>query len=447
MNLKTISARYVDPEGTMTELAILGGPRVRPPHHHWPRWPQYDEATERALLAALRSCRWAVSWPSDGTASRERQFAEQFAAYNKVPYCVSVDHGSSALVVALEALDLGPGDEVIVPVMTWVAPATAVLRVGALPVLVDVDPETGCITPETVRAAITPRTKAIICVHLACTVADVDGMLRVAEEHGLALIEDCAQAHGAQWKGRNVGTFGRLGVFSFQAGKVLAGGEGGAVITSDPDLHRRVQLLRADSRRYRDDGIPAGEMELYEDGEVMGCNYCMSELVAGVLSDQLLRLDDQNAHREAMAAELERGLAALGDFGPIPQPEAATRRSVYEYGIRFRPGTFGELPIERVAQAVSAELGMTVWPPDLPLHRSVLFHPHTKRRFGSIWTEDARARAQAASYPGAETYRDTTLIFHHRALLGQAADMADIVAALAKVRDGHARLGEVRRTG
>jgi dTDP-4-amino-4,6-dideoxygalactose transaminase len=429
----------------MSELAILGGTPLRPRAREWARWPHYDEATDRALLAALHSRRWAVSWPSDGTASRERRFAEQFAAYNQVPYCVSVDHGSSALVVALEALDVGPGDEVIVPVMTWVAPVTAVLRVGALPILIDVDPETGCITPEALRAALSTRTKAVICVHLACTVADVDGVLAVADEHGIALIEDCAQAHGAQWRGRNVGTFGKLGVFSFQAGKVLAGGEGGAVITSDPDLHRRAQLLRADSRRYRDDGIPAGEMELCEDGEVMGCNYCMSELVAGVLLDQLPRLDAQHAHRESLCAELERGMAALGDFGPIPLPEPANRRSIYEYGIRFRPGTFGTVPVDRVAQAVSAELGVAVWPADLPLHRSVLFHPHTKRRFSSVWTEASRERAMAASYPGAETYRDTTLIFHHRALLGEAVDMADMVAALAKVRDCHAQLSEAQR--
>lgn len=424
----------------MSELAILGGVPVRPRTQPWPRWPQCDGATELALLEALRSRRWAVSWPSSGLPSRERQFAESFAAYNDAPFCVSVDHGSSALVVALEALDIGPGDEVIVPVMTWVAPITAVLRVGALPIVVDVDPHSGCITPERVRAASSPRTKAIICVHLACTVAEVDGLLAEAERGGVALIEDCAQAHGAQWMGRNVGTFGRIGVFSFQAGKVLTGGEGGAVVTSDPELYRRAQLLRADSRCYRDEDTLPGEMELVEDGEVMGSNYCMSELSAALLLDQLPRLDFQHELREARCSELEKGMAELGDFGPIPLPAAATRRSVYEYGIRFRPGTFGEVPVERVAKAVSAELGMSVWPPDLPLHRSVMLRPQTKRRFAGVWDAEARERALGSSYEDAEVYRETTLVFHHQALLGSSEDMSDVARALAKVRDRHAGL-------
>ncbi len=417
----------------MSQLALHGAEPVRD-MRPWPRWPQYDEDTEDSVLDVLRSRRWAVSWPTSGHPSRERQFAAQFARYNGVPYAVSVDHGSSALLVSLEALDIGPGDEVIVPVMTWVAPVTAVLRVGALPVVVDGDPETGCITAEHIRAALSPRTRAVIVVHLACTVADLDAIRDVVDEAGISLIEDCAQAHGAEWRGRKVGTFGDLGAFSFQVGKVLASGEGGAVITSDPQLYRRAQQLRCDSRLYVEGDMSDGDLELIETGEVMGGNYCMSELSAGLLLDQLQRLDVQHAHRAKMSAELEAGLAELGDFGPIPLPEAATLRSVYEYGIRFRPGTFGSASVERVADAVSAELRMSLWPPDLPLHRSVMLHPHTKRRFAAIWTDEGRERALGREYPGAETYRDTTLIFHHQALLGDVSDMADMVAAVAKVR-------------
>jgi dTDP-4-amino-4,6-dideoxygalactose transaminase len=423
----------------MSTLALLGGTPVRT-ERPWPGWPQYDAATEAELLAALRSRRWAISWPSDGKRSRERRFAEAFARYNDVPYCVSVDHGSSALVVALEALDIGPGDEVIVPVMTWVAPVTAVLRVGATPVLVDVDPETGCITPETIRTGLSAQTKAVITVHLACTVADLDGITALTGEAGVALIEDCAQAHGAQWRGRSVGTFGAVGCFSFQAGKVLAAGEGGAVITSDERLYLRAQQLRADSRRYPDHEVVPGETELVEVGEVMGSNYCLSELAAAVLLDQLPRLDGQHEHRERVAKELERGLSALGDFGPTPVPEQADRRSIYEYGLRFRPGTFGSAPVERVAEAISAELGMPWWPPDLPLHRSVMLRPETKRRFAKVWAGAGRDRALGRGYPGSERYRETTLMFHHMALLGDPTDAEDMVRALAKVRSQHAEL-------
>jgi L-glutamine:2-deoxy-scyllo-inosose/3-amino-2,3-dideoxy-scyllo-inosose aminotransferase len=417
----------------MSKLAVHGGSPVRQ-DRAWPDWPQYDHATEGSLLAALHSRRWAISWPSDGSWPRERRFAEDFARYNGAPYCVSVDHGSSALIVSLEALGVGPGDEVIVPAMTWVAPASAVLRVGALPVLADVDGQTGCITPDTIRAALSGRTKAVIAVHLACTLADLDGILQVTGEAGIPLIEDCAQAHGARWRDRAVGTLGMMGAFSFQNGKVLTGGEGGAVLTSDERLYRLAQQLRADSRRYRDDRAPRGEMDLVEDGEIMGGNYCMTEFSAAVLLDQLPRLDAQHEHREKIAGELERGLDALGGFGPVPLPKQASRRSIYEYGIQFQPHTFGPAPASRVAQAVSAELGLPWWPPDPPLYRSAMLRPQTKQRFAQAWTEDGRRRGTEHDFAGCEHYARTTLLCHHSALLGDADDARDILHALDKVR-------------
>jgi dTDP-4-amino-4,6-dideoxygalactose transaminase len=423
----------------MSRLAVQGGPPVRQ-DPQWPRWPQYDSATEDEVIAAIRSRRWAVSWASDGTKARERRFAEEWARYNEVPYCVSVDHGSSALLVALEALDVGPGDEVVVPSMTWVAPATAVLRTGALPVLVDVDQETGCVTAETIRSGLSERTRAVIVVHLGATVAQLDDILAVTEEAGVPLIEDCAQAHGARWRGRPVGSHGALGVFSFQNGKVLAAGEGGAVITSDAGMYRRLQQLRADSRRYPDQDVPVGTLELVEECEVMGANYCMSELSAAVLLDQLPRLEAQHRHREKIAAELERGLAELGDFRPIPMPDGADKRSIYEYGILFRQGTFGSVPATRVAEAVSAELGMAWYPPDPPLNRSRMMRPGTKRRYAQIWTDEGRERAIGRDYPGAERFCESALLFHHGALLGNTNDVTDMLDALAKVRDQHDQL-------
>ncbi len=396
----------------------------------WPAWPQFDERTLGAVAAAIEKRRWTVSWPGGGGSSYERRFAEQFAAYHSVPYAVAVDHGSSALVVALEALDIGPGDEVIVPAMTWVATASAVLRTGALPVLVDVDPETGCLTPGSVDEAISDRTRAVIVVHLACTVADLDGLLEITDRAGVALVEDCAQAHGARWRGRPVGTWGAAGAFSFQAGKVLAGGEGGAVITSDELLYRRMQQLRADARAYPDRPVAPGEMELVEVGEVLGANRCMSELHAALLLDQLPRLDAQHGHRERMARELERRLRALGAFRPIPLAADADRRSIYEYGIRFCTGAFGDQPVEDVARQLSEALERPVYPPDAPLHRSPLFHPETSRRYRGLWTAKGRRRSIGRAYPGAEAYRKSTLLMHHSALLGGERDLQDIIDAL-----------------
>jgi dTDP-4-amino-4,6-dideoxygalactose transaminase len=422
----------------MTKLALRGGTPVR--DRAWPDWPVSDEGTEGAVIDCLRSGRWALSWRSDGTSSLERRFAEAWARYNDVPFCVSVDHGSSALLIALEALDIGPGDEVVVPTMTWVAPATAVLRVGALPVLADVDGDTGCITPETLRAALSHRTRAVVVVHLGCTVADIEGILAVASAAGVEVIEDCAQAHGAEWRGRAVGGFGAVGAFSFQNGKVLAAGEGGAVVTSDENRYLRLQQLRADSRRYPDEPVVAGEEELVKEGTVMGANYCMPELCAAVLLDRLPRLNEEHDRRERTAGELETALEDLGPFSSIPLPAAATKRSIFRYGIRFEPGTFGTAPVRRVAEALSAELSMPLYPPDPPLHRSVLFRPETKRRFAVVWSENGRRRSVHRDYAGAERFGESTLLFHHAALLGGSDDVADIVAALDKVRGFHSQL-------
>lgn len=422
----------------MTRLALRGGAPVRA--RAWPDWPVFDDATERAVVDCLRSGRWTISWRSDGTSSLERRFAEAWARYNDVPYCVSVDHGSSALLLALEALDIGPGDEVVVPTMTWVAPATAVLRVGALPVLADVDGETGCITPETLRAALSPRTRAVVVVHLGCTVADIEGILAVANAAGVEVVEDCAQAHGAEWRGRPVGGFGAVGAFSFQNGKVLAAGEGGAAITSDESLYIRLQQLRADSRRYPDEPVVAGEEELVKEGAVMGANYCMPEFCAAVLLDRLPRLDEEHDRRERTARELETALAGLGSFSAIPLPAAATKRSIFRYGIRFEPGTFGAAPVARVAEALTAELGLQVHPHGPPLHRSVQFRPETKRRFAVVWSEDGRRRSTHRDFDGAERFGESTLLFNHAALLGGSDDVADMVAALDKVRRCHSEL-------
>ncbi|UFS95915.1 DegT/DnrJ/EryC1/StrS family aminotransferase [Nocardia huaxiensis] len=414
-------------------LAIHGGPPVRRAAS-WPRWPQYDESTERELLAALRSERWSVSWYApDGGKSRERLFGEAFARYHDAAYGVSVDHGSSALVIALEALGVGPGDEVIVPAVTWVAPATAVLRVGATPVLVDVDPESGCLTGESIRDGLSARTRAVIAVHLACTTVDLDDVPAATLATGLPLIEDCSQAHGARWAGRAVGTFGNAGVFSLGAAKTLAGGEGGAVITDRQHLYQRMLQLRADSRGYTP-GVPGvGEYELVERGEIMGANYCMSELTAAVLLDQLPRLDAQNELREQRAKELEAGLADIPGLAPVPVPAPVDRRAIYEYGIRLRPGAFGATPVEAVAAALTAELGTRVYPPRDPLHRSILLRPRTKPRFARL-PDATWDRMTGRDFPGADHYRDHTLLLHHSVLLGDTADIDDILTALDKVR-------------
>lgn len=414
------------------DLAIHGGAPIRS-DRNWPTWPDYDASTENKLLAALRSNRWSVSWHSTGRQSLEREFAAKFAQYNGSAHCVSVDHGSSALLIALETLDLGPEDEVIVPVLTWVAPATAVLRAGAVPILVDVDPRTGCLDTASLSRALTGRTKAIIVVHLACTIADLDTITAMATRVGATVIEDCSQAHGAQWGSRRVGTIGAVGVFSLGAAKTLAGGEGGAVITDDPDRYLKLQMLRADSRRYHQVSPEYGEAEIIEDGAIMGANYCMSEFSAGVLLDQLERLEKHNNKRSERAYELEQILADLDIADPIPVPAQVTRRSIYEYAIQISPRVLRNNSINDLTAAVSAELGVKVYPPRAPLHRSVLLRPETIRRYHRQWSSALERGGVNERYVGADAYVARTMLFHHSLLLGTSQDVKDIVTAIKKV--------------
>ncbi|BEK88324.1 DegT/DnrJ/EryC1/StrS family aminotransferase [Nocardia seriolae] len=219
--------------------------------------------------------------------------------------------------------------------------------------------------------------------------------------------------------------------------KSLAAGEAGAAVTDNHAHYERMLMLRADSRGYTPDAPAPGDYELVEHGTVMGANYCMSELTAAVLLDQLPRLDDQHALRAARAKELEAGLPDLPGLSAVPVPAAVDRRAIYEYGIQFTPGTFGTATVDQVAAALTAELGTKIYPPRLPLHRSPLLRPHTKPRFAQRWTE-AVERACGRPCPGADHYRDHTLLMHHSVLLGDRTDVEDLLAALDKVR-AHAR--------
>src|SRR5947209_6965613 len=186
----------------MSQLALLGGSKAK--RKAFPEWPMYDDNERRALMEVLESRVW---WRTPGTKTLE--FERAFAKYHGARHGVAVTNGTAALEVTIAALNIGPGDEVILPDFTFIATASAVLFAGALPVLVDVRPDTHCIDPDLVEAAITPRTKAIIAVHMGGHPADLDRLAEIATRHNLALVEDSSHAHSSEWRGRRIGTFGK----------------------------------------------------------------------------------------------------------------------------------------------------------------------------------------------------------------------------------------------
>jgi L-glutamine:scyllo-inosose aminotransferase/L-glutamine:2-deoxy-scyllo-inosose/3-amino-2,3-dideoxy-scyllo-inosose aminotransferase len=285
--------------------------------------------------------------------------------------------------------------------------------------------------PESVRACIGPRTKAITVVHLYSAVADLDSLAALAREHGIALIEDCAQVHGARHRDRAVGTIGAAGTFSMQGTKVLTSGEGGAVITNDTELARRAEHLRADGRSYGPDTPPIGTMELIETAEIMGHNYSLSEFQSAVLLAQLELLPQHNEIRARNAALLD-GL--LTERGLTPQRTSAgtTSRTYYQYAMLLPHEMVDEVDMVSIAGALRAELGLSVAGGYSPLNANRLYHPSTRRRFNGLVDIDLSIDGQ--SLPVTESVARRLLTFHHSALLGDESDMHDIATAVAKVQ-------------
>ena len=260
----------------------------------WPTWPQWTDADLDAVRTVIESGAWnGVDAPA------VTEFERRWASYTGARHAICAANGTDTLVLALKALEIGPGDEVIVPAYTFFATASAVKLAGAQPVFADIDPESFCLDPAAVEAAVTPRTAAVIAVHFAGHPADMDGLGAVCRRHGLALVEDAAHAHGARHADRPVGAIGDIGSWSFQGSKNLTAGEGGAITTNDDALAERVRSLRNQGR------VAGGAW--YEHHH-LGWNSRITAVQAALLSAGLDRLPAQVEAREAAAAYLDKHL-------------------------------------------------------------------------------------------------------------------------------------------
>nr|HMN31730.1 DegT/DnrJ/EryC1/StrS family aminotransferase [Caldilineaceae bacterium] len=325
----------------MGQLAVTGGQPVWT--GAWPGWPIHGEREAELLRQVLESGRWAYDGPY------ETQFEGAFAGYHGAKHGICVTSGTVALQLALEALDIGFGDEVILPANTWQATAVAVLDVNAAPILVDIEPDTYTIDLEKAAAALTPRTRAIIPVHLYNNIADMDRLLAFARQHNLAVIEDCAHAHGSEWRGKGAGALGDVGCFSFQGSKSLNAGEGGFVMTNDDRLRERLYALRNCGRMR-----PGADAESWQ--PLQGGNYRMTEWQAAVLCAQFERLPQQVETRQANAKFLDQHLSQVEGLKPLRQRPEVTRQGMYRYVVRYDPEAFNEVPVDAFRRALSAEI-------------------------------------------------------------------------------------------
>jgi L-glutamine:2-deoxy-scyllo-inosose/3-amino-2,3-dideoxy-scyllo-inosose aminotransferase len=300
----------------------------------------------------------------------EWQFAESFAAFSRAAYCVPVANGTVAIQLALEALDIGAYDEVIVPGLTWQATAVACLDVNAVPVLVDIDPETYCLDIAQTEAAITPATRAIIAVHLYGAMTDMDALLALARKHNLPVIEDCAHQHGSQWNGKGVGGLGAVGAFSLQQSKVLTGGEGGLTLTNDWNLFQRLYSLRNCGRPF-----------LPQSPTVTSGNFRMTELQAALLLAQMEQLEERVEQRDQAARRLSARLAELPGVSPMKRYPQINRQSYYGFSFRYHAAVWDDIPGVVFRKAFNAETGLNGGTTYEPLNNCALYRPHTKSRY------------------------------------------------------------------
>jgi dTDP-4-amino-4,6-dideoxygalactose transaminase len=279
-----------------------------------PKWP-VSGARERELLdEVLNAEQWGGFHPMVA------RFEREFAAFQHCRFGLTAANGSVTLEIALEAMGIGEGDEVIVPAISFVATAMAVSRVRATPVFVDIEPDTYNIDPEAVRAAITTRTRAIIPVHFGGPMANMDTLCALAGEHALPIIEDAAHAHGSEWNGKRAGSFGAISSFSFQNGKVMTAGEGGILLSNDQALIDRAREIQNCGRR---------KGENFFNHYVLGSNYRITALQCAVLIAQLERLPEQNALRAKNVHTLRTALADIGELHFQDIPESATIHTNY----------------------------------------------------------------------------------------------------------------------
>lgn len=333
----------------MSTLAIDGGPPVRSaPIAPWPAFEPQDAEAAASVIRSGRVNQW--------TGEHVVAFEKEFAAWLGSPRAVAVANGTVTLEMALRALGIGPGDEVITTPRTFVGTATPILAVGATPVFADIDRDSQLITPATVDAVRTTRTRAVIPVHLAGWVADMPGFMALADAHDLTIIEDCAQSHGARYDGRMCGTIGHIGSFSFCQDKILTtGGEGGLLCTEDEALYRQLWSMKDHGKSYEavfEREHPPGFRWLVE---TPGTNLRMTEMQAAVGRSLLPRLDGWVERRRAIAARLLDGLADVPGLR-IPVPSDRVHHSYYRFYAFVEPDAFADgWDRDRVVAAIAAE--------------------------------------------------------------------------------------------
>lgn len=405
----------------MGKLAITGGKRVRT--KPFTPWPIFNQQEERGIQRVLASRNWGgYPFPNKHAGA----FAQKFARFHGAKYGLAVANGTVAIEVALKAANIRAGDEVIVPAYTWEGTVGPILLLNAVPVFVDIDPASYCLDAKLVEAVITPRTRAILPVHLAMRFADLDQICRIAKAHNLVVIEDCAHAHGGKWRNKGAGATGDVGCFSFQSSKLMTAGEGGAVITSNLEFFERAQSYVNCGRASMTDKYRR---------RMIGFNYRLTEFQAAILSAQLDRLPRQAKVRQTNMEHFEKRLRGTPGLAFLDRDKRQTRVAAYQFVFKYRPEHFGGIPRAAFLGALERE-GI---PCDglfyEPVYKSALF-PFNAGDWPSFSSAGEAAGDLKAGFhcPVSEraAYEESVWLPHH-IFLGSKRDTDDIALAVLKV--------------
>jgi perosamine synthetase len=411
--------------------AILGGTPVRQKGTGLEvSWPIFDDSDVQMYLDAFKSKRWSeYSYsPRELSGKFERAFAEMMG----VKFCSVTTSGTNALDVSQRALDIGPGDEVITQTNTFIATAQTTFNLYALPVFVDSDPETFMINADLIEERINGNTRAILPVHIGGASADMDKILAIAEKHNLLVIEDACQAQHGEWRNKKLGSIGNLGCFSFQEGKSLCSGEGGAVIGNDDNVMARVDAYTNNGRD------PRGMNRSFP-----GSNFRITPFVAATLMGQMRRLEEQSKLREENAFYLEKLLSEIKGVRPTGKYSGQTRRAYYEYQLIYENKYFNGLPKKKFRAAMEAEgisFGNGI---DSSLHLDPFIDTYFNlQAFKKIFpkTRLEKYRKENLCPVNELIGKETGLSLGQRVFLGTKKNMEDIVTAIVKIQKSSSKL-------
>ena len=397
------------------KLALYGGPKAVQTTF---LWPIFNETEVQAVAEVVRSGQWGNP---DCTGAIEK-FEREFAEYCGAKYAVSCVNGSVSLRLALIACGIRPGDEVIVPPYSFIATASTVVEANAIPVFVDIDPETYNLDPTKIETSVTGRTKAIVPVHFAGQACEMDAIIAIAKRHNLRVIEDAAHAHGAEYNGKKLGTIGDAGSFSFQSSKNLTSGEGGMVITNDAELHRKMASLRNVGR------LPEAA---WYDHFLPGCNYRLTPMQAVLLSCQLQRLDEQTRRRNQNGLLLNELLSAIEGITPLSRGHGETMHCHHLYIFKYDPAYFQNLPKEKFVEMLAAEGVPCFKGYPHPLYKQPLFQD---KNFMCYALPESVSYAEVVCPVAERACGEEGVWILQHAMLGEEEDMVAFAGAIRKIQ-------------